>query len=258
MTTEDHAPMAPSPTQDELRGQLAHKLACASKQLNEQGGVTKDGRNDHHRYDYATIDGVLSAVAPVIAHHGIATIPAIEKIDRAANGKSQHVTLYLQISIVDTETGYGITVPWVAEAQDSQDKAITKAISYGMKMFLLRLLHIPAGEDNDSHPATGTTPYATPAPAPPPAPKPGYITSDQRRELWALWGNKHDVDGYAAVLRDVAGVASSADIRDTQYDLVAAAVTGAKKDPLAVQAEIPVEADHTTPAAPSHIDPDQR
>lgn len=143
-TDETFNPLPPSGTCDGAQA-LSGRLAAAMLEITS---VQKRGRNEFHKYDYATAEDVKRTARDALAKHGIAIFPAMRDIKIEKAGKSSHTTIMFDM-IVACESG-SISVPWIAEALDTQDKGISKCVTAGMKYFLINLLQIPTGSEDDS------------------------------------------------------------------------------------------------------------
>lgn len=135
----------------ELAGKFAAKWANAVLAISTVG---KSGHNSHHHYDYARESDVLVAARRALAENKIALLPTL--LDHVRDG--QNTRVQIQFDLIDCETGYTRSQVWWAEGNDTQDKGINKAITAGLKYFLLRALMIPTGveaDDPDSGDANG-------------------------------------------------------------------------------------------------------
>jgi hypothetical protein len=117
-------------------------------------GVKKDGRNDFHKYDYATSDAVLFEVRKALSLEGVCFMCGVDEVMRderaAKNGVQFHITLKLAMAFHCGETGESLTTTWYSEATDTGDKAINKAQTAGVKYFLLKAFLIPTSDEPDA------------------------------------------------------------------------------------------------------------
>jgi len=116
-------------------------------------GVGKSGRNDFHKYDYASDYDVLSLVQPAMVENGLALEMWPERIQGPDADGNMAVRFLMQWQ---HESGaVSEPVPWYGVAQDRSskgamgDKWFNKAATAAEKYFLLKQFHIPAGKDAD-------------------------------------------------------------------------------------------------------------
>jgi hypothetical protein len=132
---------------------LAARIAKASKELG--GALAPDKQNKQGGgYWYVTADKILDKAGGALADNGIAVIPAVVGYDvnggQANSGaKSFVVTVNFMMTITDGETQ--MDIPWVGMGVDysAVDKALYKAITSGHKYFLMKLLNVGAGDENN-------------------------------------------------------------------------------------------------------------
>lgn len=112
--------------------------------------VGKTGKNTQQNYNFRGIDAVINAVGPSLRKHGGFIIPSVlhkenELQSTKSGGALNIVRLTISFSIVGTE-GEPVTGVVAAEAMDTGDKATAKAMSVGLRTFLLQLLALPTDE----------------------------------------------------------------------------------------------------------------
>jgi hypothetical protein len=151
---------------------LAAKLAEVVLSVSH---VEKRGRNDFHKYDYATEADVLEAVRRGLAERSVVIVPRCVGsaiLERGREGKAPMfvTTADMVLTLVDGESGEVMECQWKGSGEDSGDKGLYKALTGGYKYFLLKLFMIPTGDDpeKDTKKRKGQAP---PADAPPPAPE---------------------------------------------------------------------------------------
>lgn len=127
------------------------------------GEIPKDARNEFHKYDYASIEGVVRATRLELLKRGVLIVPGIDHIEereRQTNqGLSTVSTAHLIFTVYDTDSGEAIVVPWAGRGDDPADKGLSKAISDARKTFILSLLNLARGEDTEADHATDTRSY---------------------------------------------------------------------------------------------------
>jgi hypothetical protein len=116
--------------------------------------IAKKDFNDFHKFNFRGIDTVLEHVGPALRDHGIVPIPELREIQSddltAKDGKRKRgVTLTVAYTFYGPR-GDSITTVVPGEANDTEDKASSKAMSVAFRTALLQVLAIPTGE-RDPH-----------------------------------------------------------------------------------------------------------
>jgi hypothetical protein len=130
---------------------LAAKLA---EIMNEVESVPKRGRNDFHKYDYATEADIAGAIRGGLARRSIMLLPSVTawkdetRTSGERNDKSKTITTVdMVFSFIDGDTKERLDLPWVGRGEDSSDKGIYKALTGALKFFLMKAFLIPTGDD---------------------------------------------------------------------------------------------------------------
>lgn len=128
---------------------LAEKLVIIAGKLTY---VQKKGRNTAQNYNYVQEADVLEIVKPLLAEAKIITLPRFEVIANeslhTASGKPAcRITLELNLTFKDGETGEELTVTTIGQGVDSQDKAPYKAMTGANKYAFFKTFNIPSGDD---------------------------------------------------------------------------------------------------------------
>jgi hypothetical protein len=110
--------------------------------------VAKRGRNEFHKYDYATAEDIKAAARKALAKNGLVIIPLMLHIEQMPAGKQTKTIAEFEY-VIACEEGT-VSVPWTCEAYDTGDKGINKAATGGLKYFLINLLQIPIGDEPDA------------------------------------------------------------------------------------------------------------
>lgn len=126
-------------------GPVAKRLALAMLEIER---VAKRGRNEFHKYNYATAEDIKAAAREALAKNGLVIIPLMLHIEQMPAGKQTKTMAEFEY-VIACEEGT-VSVPWTCEAYDTGDKGITKAATAGLKYFLISLLQIPTGDELDS------------------------------------------------------------------------------------------------------------
>lgn len=135
--------------------QLVAKLAKIMAQIKY---VPKRGRNEFHKYDYATEADIAEVVRHGLAEAEIMMVPsvrevAVESITKQKGGVDRLVRLVVDFTVTDGVGSISFTV--VGEGQDSGDKASYKAMTGATKYALLKLFLIPTGDDPEKDSESG-------------------------------------------------------------------------------------------------------
>jgi hypothetical protein len=111
--------------------------------------VPKRGRNDFHKYDYATEADIADAVREGLASRGIMMIPSVQSVTwrevEVKSGKQAIATLTVLYRFTDGTQDLEFVM--VGEGQDSGDKAIYKAMTGATKYALLKFFLMSTGDD---------------------------------------------------------------------------------------------------------------
>ncbi len=178
-------------------------VAKLAEVMGAVGFVAKRGRNEFHKYDYATEADISGAVRDHMAERSLMLIPSVEKTEwrkiPGKNGEQSICTLTVRFSVMDGESGEKLEFVALGEGQDSGDKATYKAMTGALKYALLKLFMISTGDDpegdegTDEHnatpPQTGTRTAQVkaaltrrdPTPSPPEPPPPGDMDAPSGR-----------------------------------------------------------------------------
>lgn len=127
-------------------------------------------------YMVVTHDAVTAAVRPALVKHGVIYYP--QNMAHTQDGNRTEVHLDLVFANVNDPKDF-VAVPTFGYGIDPQDKGPGKAVSYAVKMALLKALGLETGEDADD----GTTEEHKPAPkqSPEAAPTERQMTKAQAR-----------------------------------------------------------------------------
>jgi hypothetical protein len=142
--------------------------------------LPKDGYNKQNGYNYVSNDTALEAIGKHMAEFGVVVIPSMVHYDTVTDGKMTRAKAEFDMHVCGAD-GDVFTARWTAEGIDygNPDKALTKAITYATKTFLIKLFVVGAGgEDPDAESApddkaaqrNATPQRAQPTPTPKPAP----------------------------------------------------------------------------------------
>lgn len=143
---------------------LATKLADV---MGAVGRVAKHGRNEFHKYDYATEADIVAVVRVELAKQKVILLPAILNHTRIPVGEKGSVLtiLEMEFTFIDGESGEQEKRFWLGAGSDKDDKGVYKAMTGGEKYFLLKTFLIPTGDDPERD-TTDTHEDETPKMAP--------------------------------------------------------------------------------------------
>jgi hypothetical protein len=217
--------------------------------------IPKNGRNEFHKYDYATEADIVAAIRGELASRGVMLIPSIVDEQRHPVGEKGSVltVLSMQMEFRDADSNESIVKPWRGYGTDKEDKGGYKAMTGGEKYYMLKTFLIPTGDDPESddttHPqaranqraAAERRPIpqapvqrASQASAPPQPPQQiRYISDPQRKRLYAIASHAGWKDAEVKdYLKRKHGIETSAAIPMSKYEeictaLEAGAETGA-------------------------------
>jgi hypothetical protein len=114
--------------------------------------IPKRGRNDFHKYDYATEADIAATVREELAKRSVMLIPSIRGEARHPVGEKGSVltVLEMEMSFHDGESGERLDYPWRGYGTDKEDKGGYKAMTGGEKYFLLKTFLMPTGDDPEA------------------------------------------------------------------------------------------------------------
>lgn len=147
-------------------------LAAIAKVMSEVGSVEKRGKNDFHRYDYATAADIAHALQKRMAEADLLIIPYQQDIRFTANDSVMLADFTFEV--VHTSGDKLEERPMftgMASCKNSKggfdDKALNKCLTAAIKYFTLNLFRIPTGEyaDADGEEDKAMPPNATQAKA---------------------------------------------------------------------------------------------
>jgi hypothetical protein len=122
---------------------LIQKLAAVQKEVDR---IPKNGRNEHHKYDYVTESDVVDALRNHLATAGIMVIPFLDKATVVPTEKG--MMAHIEVSYKFTDGTDMAQVRVAASGYDIPgDKAIYKAMTGALKYALRQTFLIPTGED---------------------------------------------------------------------------------------------------------------
>jgi len=122
------------------------------KVMEDVGYIQKSGWNSFHKYRYATEADVASSVSGALIKNGVHVFHSV--IDReclqfkTAKGRDSFlITVKLELTFIDVDSDEKFVGTFYGDASDSDDKAIYKAITGGVKYALMKSFMIETGDD---------------------------------------------------------------------------------------------------------------
>ena len=121
--------------------------------------VPKDEKNAAQHYKYVSSDAVLKRVNGALVDAGLATVCAMEVLDRQprttnSGGTWELATVRAKLTIIDSETGASIDSEGIGQGFDGGDKALSKAQTqarkYAWLYAWLLALNISTGDDPEA------------------------------------------------------------------------------------------------------------
>ncbi len=133
-----------------------HLYAKLARVFGKIHRVPKRGRNDFHKYDYATAADVLDAVRIPLAEENIFIFPKTEDVtqvewitpkDKPIQWKT---TVTLSFTFCDGDTGATMQTIFKGEGIDALDKGLPKALTAATKYFLQTTFLVSTGDDPEA------------------------------------------------------------------------------------------------------------
>ena len=130
-------------------------LGAIAAVMGEVGAVEKRGKNDFHRYQYATASDVFFELQPLLAKNGLIVFQDETAREIISNGSALTVTYEFTIAHSSGEVWpVKLRYTGVAAALTTKgsfdDKAVNKCHTAARKYFMLALFQIPTGDYPDA------------------------------------------------------------------------------------------------------------
>jgi hypothetical protein len=143
----------PDSYEPESSGNLIARFAQKKNRVIELvGGIKKTGYNEYYDYSFVEEAEVVRVLRSALNKVGLSLSVSTSEIlppnvIKTAMGDYYNYTIKMTFTMVDSETGYFETYPWLAMGSDAGDKAIYKAYTSGVKYFLLKNFLLPTDDD---------------------------------------------------------------------------------------------------------------
>ena len=119
--------------------QPAAKLyAKMSRIMGNLEWLPKRGYNAHFKYYFVTDADVLDTVRKAMAAEGLCLFVSMDSVHQ----ENKRTVVNLALTFADGESGQSVTTHWSGEANDTQDKGISKAATSALKYALLIVIQI--------------------------------------------------------------------------------------------------------------------
>ncbi len=125
---------------------------------NDMQTVAKDGRNDFHKYDYATEASFVHALRPLLFKHGLVIVPSVASIPQFENGLTSITMKFTIVNIDKPDEKVDMLIP--GQGQDKGDKGVYKALTGAKKYFIALAFMVATGDDPEKD-EKGTTKATT-------------------------------------------------------------------------------------------------
>jgi hypothetical protein len=122
---------------------IAQRIAAVMGEVDYVQKEKKQGMN----YSIVSHDAVTAKVRPLLHKHGVVYYP--RDFHHLQNGNRTELLFTVRFENIDDRSDY-IDVATMGYGVDAQDKGPGKAISYGVKYALLKVLGLETGDDPDT------------------------------------------------------------------------------------------------------------
>lgn len=113
--------------------------------MNEMSTIAKNGRNDFHKYDYATEADYVHALRPLLQKHGLVIIPHLMSAPMIQDGITHLAMKFTIVNVDKPEERVESIIP--AQGQDKGDKGVYKALTGAKKYFAALTFMVATGDD---------------------------------------------------------------------------------------------------------------
>jgi hypothetical protein len=138
--------------------QAIHRaMLSIMKDLQKNGGIKKNRRNEDQNFDFRGIEDIQNAVAPLLVKYNVLIIPSFAEPKMESHlARNKATTLFRawvlgHVDFISVEDGSSLRISLPGEAMDTGDKSTTKAMSIAVKVACLFGFFIPTkGIDPDA------------------------------------------------------------------------------------------------------------
>ena len=186
-------------------GKIAEALAEFQAEVKDPA---RDKDNPYFKSKYVAIDGLLAAVRPILAKHGLSVI-------QSTGGNGQDISVTTEI--LHTSGEWIRTDALVLKAVKADPQGAGSAVTYGRRYSLSAALGVAWDDDDDgnaaSTPPKAEKPKAEPKAKAKPAPKVDALTmalAETRQKAEETWGNKFYVEKAPRKVDSLRAIAATA------------------------------------------------
>jgi hypothetical protein len=131
---------------------IAKMARKKNKVIKLVGSIAKKGYNDEYEYNYVQEAEVVRVIRAALVKAGLSFSVSTSEIMppnliSSEAGDVYNYTIKMTFTLVDAETGYFESFPWLGMGSDQGDKALYKAYTSGVKYFLLKNFLLPTDDD---------------------------------------------------------------------------------------------------------------
>lgn len=191
----------------EITGPDVYRAISSVQEALSRLGIAKDQQMSagSTRYKFRGIDSIYNALASLLAEHGLLILPRITahslRERETSNGTVLfYSTITVEYDFVSVRDGSKHTVATMAEAMDTSDKSINKALQAAYKYMAIQAFCIPTeGEEADAvcHEVKARPYPATPIVVTPPPPlPPPKVTREEWDSLRDIGLKNHWPEGF--------------------------------------------------------------
>jgi hypothetical protein len=165
MATAAARTAVPEPQTVEQPKTLAQKLLGVMERVTY---IQKKGWNDFHKYHYASEADVAEAVRAALIAERLLIVPKVlgrtaREVTTKRGGVETVTSVRMEFTVVDCDSDERLPFEMEGDGQDPGDKGIFKATTGCTKYALMKLLHIPTGDDPEGDTKTDES-NAAPSP----------------------------------------------------------------------------------------------
>lgn len=121
--------------------------------MNEMSTIAKRGRNDFHKYDYATEADFVHAIRPLLQKHGLVITPQMDMPTMSTPDEKGNVVATALVKFTITNIDYPeerVETSVLGQGSDKLDKAVYKLMTGAKKYFMALTFMIATGDDPEN------------------------------------------------------------------------------------------------------------
>lgn len=203
--------------QRDTKANIAQRINAAMAQVDYV--QKRQPKDNGMKYSFVSHDAVTKKVRPILQAHGIVYYP--HDLNVTQSGNRTEAVFVVRFENIDDRTDF-IDVATFGYGVDGQDKGPGKAMSYGVKYALLKVLGLETGDDPEQDQGDDAN-YN------PNAATPGFITQQQRDDLEAL---ADEVGADVPRFCKYFGVKTLSCVTPDRYDAAVKALKAKRKEPV--------------------------